>query len=447
LLFALILSCSQPTEPAATAPGAPRPDTLEEPVVLGDSPPDRSSDLPEKPPEEGLGLPPPIEDNDEGVVSLPEPGDGYYSEPSDYVYDDQVVHVVELTMTEEAIQSLNRSGRTNYEEAQFAFNGEDFGAVGIRLKGGSTYQTFNGKPGLKIKFDWEEADGTDEEERFYEVRRMNMHAMYYDVSALAENLAYVFFRAAGVPAPRTGYARLFVNGEDYGLYDLVEPIEDEFLAIWFSSNDGNLYEGVSCDLNRCTCLDAEEYDEGNDDALLEWCDALGTYGDDWDTLVEEYMVMDRFTGFLAMEMALGHWDSYSYNLNNYRFYHDPEEDNWTIIPWSTDLAFGHSVSTRSGCSYGTEMSRYTSGLLSRYCKEDDFCNEIFLDRMEEVANQLEAFDAEAWIDETQGRLEPEIETDPKIAYDVAEFYTMGACIKDFIAARPEEIRDYVAGAR
>ena len=35
---------------------------------------------------------------------------------------------------------------------------------------------------------------------------------------------------------------------------------------------------------------------------------------------------DRYTGFLAMEASLAHWDSYSYDLSNYRFYHEPTED-------------------------------------------------------------------------------------------------------------------------
>ena len=47
----------------------------------------------------------------------------------------------------------------------------------------------------------------------------------------------------GIPTSRTGYAQLFVNGEDYGLYLVVESQDDRWLKRNFEDRSGNLYDG------------------------------------------------------------------------------------------------------------------------------------------------------------------------------------------------------------
>ena len=46
-----------------------------------------------------------------------------------------------------------------------------------------------------------------------------------------------------MPASRTGYAYVRVNGSDYGVYLNVETLDDVSLPRWFAST-GHLYEGT-----------------------------------------------------------------------------------------------------------------------------------------------------------------------------------------------------------
>jgi hypothetical protein len=79
-------------------------------------------------------------------------------------------------------------------------------------------------------------------------QRINFHAMMRDAAHMKDRLGYGLFRAAGVPAPRSVHARLIVNGDDLGVFALVEEIDGEFVEDHFravdGSGDGNLYKEV-----------------------------------------------------------------------------------------------------------------------------------------------------------------------------------------------------------
>src|SRR5690606_20187937 len=71
-----------------------------------------------------------------------------------------------------------------------------------------------------------------------------------DNTALREHLTFDFYSAAGVPAPRTAAAQVYVNGEYYGVYQLIETIDRAFLKRWFNTKAGKgmMYEGsYGCD--------------------------------------------------------------------------------------------------------------------------------------------------------------------------------------------------------
>ena len=72
-------------------------------------------------------------------------------------------------------------------------------------------------------------------QRFLGLKTLTLNNMVQDPSMVHELLAYEAFRAVGIPAPRTGYAFVRVNGADYGVYLNVETLDDVSLPRWFSS--------------------------------------------------------------------------------------------------------------------------------------------------------------------------------------------------------------------
>ena len=109
--------------------------------------------------------------------------------------------------------------------------------IGIRLKGGAgSFRPLSGKAAFKLKFD--EFGGP----RFLGLKRLTLNNMVQDKSMIHEVLAYEAFRAAGIDAPRTGYANVRLNEDDYGVYLNVETPDAVAIQRWFESTQ-HLYEG------------------------------------------------------------------------------------------------------------------------------------------------------------------------------------------------------------
>ena len=158
--------------------------------------------------------------------------------PAVALFDETVVHAVEITLDDAGIRSLNRDGKT-YVEASLTMDGAEVGAVGLRLKGSSSWRDLNQKAGMKIDVNYF-YDGTS----YDGYTKINLNNMLNDEAQLHEMLAWSVFEAAGLPAQHCAYAWVRVNGEDYGLYLLLElPDQEAWLDRTYGGHDGRVYEG------------------------------------------------------------------------------------------------------------------------------------------------------------------------------------------------------------
>ena len=147
---------------------------------------------------------------------------------------------------------------------------------------------------------------------------------------------------AGLPAPRCNFARVEVNGKDYGVYAHVDSIKKPFLADRFSSDEGNLYEATVSDFRtifRGTWekkTNTKEDDWSDLDAAV---DALKAEDEALIPVLEKVFDLEQFYTFWASEVLIGHWDGYAGNLNNTYLYADPADGRFRFIPWGVDSAF------------------------------------------------------------------------------------------------------------
>ena len=210
--------------------------------------------------------------------------------------------------------------------------------VGLRLKGRyGSFRTLDGKAAFKLDF-----AHYDEHQRLLGLEKLNLNNMVRDPSSIHEWLAYRLFASAGVPAPRTGFARVTLNGVDYGGYLALEAVDDaQFYARHFASTRA-LYEGeYGDDLFPGT---VEEFDidvaEGKDLApLVALASALegAPYGQLVARLEPQLDVHEALTA-MAMELLIGHSDSYSLWRNNY-FLHADDAQRVSLLPWGVDVVF------------------------------------------------------------------------------------------------------------
>lgn len=351
--------------------------------------------------------------------------------PSDgaVLYAEGAVHEVHLTLSDSAIASL-RDDPTVEVKAGLEL-GEARMDVALRLKGNSSFQSIDQKPSFKI--DVHEYART---QRIDGEKRLTLNNMIEDPTMLREHSYYWLAARFGVPAPRQAYARVWVNGAAYGLYNLLETMDEELIEHAFGDDeDGNLYEASGADFTHSrNWFDLEETGDvvptpDDIDALVDAVEASRS-GDYWTTLNERFDI-DDILFYWAIEIVSGNDDGYVFNHHNYLVYHAPLAAKWSMLPWGTDRSFSREVPPR-----GDGATPLFGDLVIR-CWDDDACAAALAARIEDV---LVVWDEELGgeIDATWSRIGADCEADERKRYSCRPDK-----LQEFVEARAEFLRGYL----
>ena len=356
---------------------------------------------------------------------------GLSTDPSDDLFQTDTITPIDLWITDAEWRSLEGDHYT-YIEASMAMGPAWFERVGFRKKAtvGSN-RTLDQKAAFKLdlnRFDDHRIGGQ---------KMLTLNSMVQDPTYVAEHLAYSVFREADIPAPRVGYVRLSINGEDWGLYALIESVDDTFLARWYADNTGNLYEGAyGVDLEDGEIEDFE-YDEGADPTdrsdLEAVADVLeGTASDADIAALEELVDLDQFLLNMGIEAVIMHWDGYT-TANNYRLYHDPRTDRFQILPWGTDQTFIDE--------YYTAYGGY--GLMFTFCLSNADCRTRYGDALLEAADLVDSLPLADELARVRDVLADDIATDPRAEHSSTTQTSYLDTTLHHISARPNVIRGLV----
>lgn len=229
--------------------------------------------------------------------------------------------------------------------------GDTLEPVGFRLRGNTSRQAQ--KKSFKLDIN-EFVRG----QKFYGVEKLNVNGEHNDPAIMRARLCWDLFNQSGVPAARTAYAALYINGQYYGLYVIVEHYDENFILDRFGNNDGNFYKCLypaplvwrGPDQNaykamrnsRERAYDLEINEEADDYSdLVSFIDFLNNTSDaDFSREVEARFNVRAFLKYLALNTLLGSWDDYWYLQNNYYLYHNTATDKFEFIPYDYDNTYG-----------------------------------------------------------------------------------------------------------
>lgn len=411
-------------------------------VELVDVPP--APDVVEEEPHEEIPDADPVEEHEPTVTREEAPAFDD-SDLAGWLFTLDAVHTVELTIPE-ASQTALGNAPYQWAEADVTIDGEPMESVGVRLRGKiGSYRTLGGKPKFKISFG-EFRDG----QRFYGLKELSLNNAVVDCSYVKEVVGYRVYEAAGVPMLRTSYARVSVNGADYGLYVLLETPNDRWLAHNYADPTGNLYDGkyVWYGGYSYTLLDFAngvdglyQLEEGTDvrnaDIAAISSTLTSTYGtSEFYARMGEVLDWDNFHRYTAVDQLLGHVDGYSMNTNNYRVYFDPTDGKADLLPWDLDYSFLHDW--QWGLSWGSP-----AGNLTYACWVDaNVCKVEHRARVAEVLAAFEAVDWDAFLDEVEALTYTHTQTDPRRECSAADVQPTRDYVRAWLRARPGELRAY-----
>ncbi len=364
------------------------------------------------------------------IATNPTPGQPNQAavDPLAELFNPLLVHTVDLTIPALSLNQLDTFPR-EYAEATFTFTPANSTAttapqsIGVRIKGRlGSFRTFDQKPALKLRFNWL-PDGPD---TFLGLERLTLNNMVQDPSNIHEWAAYKIFREVGVPAPRTGYVWLRVNGEPYGLYANIETMDALALANHFPSTQ-HLYEGSYGQDLRLDDLFNLEVDEGSEtirtdlSTLIQTVESTPdeTFYETLDPLVNWETTLTNF----AVEQFIGHWDGYAPTSNNY-YIHFTDSGEATFLPWGTDQTFDDFRNVHEG--YGVLFSR---------CLSNAACRDAYHGALRRVVDATRALDFPMLHPRQVQVVRPFITLDPRRENDASTATAVQARTLEFILAR------------
>jgi len=260
------------------------------------------------------------------------------SPPGAELFATSAARQLRIEITSAGMKSLRGDPR-EFVPATVTEEGTVFENVAIHLKGSvGSFREVDDKPDLTLDFDRFSAH-----RKFHGLRRIHLNNSVEDPSYCNELLGGELFRAAGIPAPRVAHAVVTLNGRRLGLYVLLEGFTEDFLGCYFKQISGDLYEpGDGHDVNqhlKRNSVQAPKRDRGALEALAGA--ALETdAARQWPRL-EQFLDVDQFVAFMAMEVMLCHRDGYCLARNNYRVYDDLESGKILFFPHGMDQLFGN----------------------------------------------------------------------------------------------------------
>jgi hypothetical protein len=384
-----------------------------------------------------------------------------FADEAEQIYQPNAMVEVDLTLSAEAEKALEKEPDEDVKGtfAAWLTDGTPGGSrteltkahpVEVHLKGhvGGSFRKLSEKAAFKVKF--------KKTERFLGLRKMTLNNMVEDPSMVHETLAYGLFRAAGVPAPRTGFAYLRVNGEDFGVYLDVETLDETALArLYGPGNTLHLYEGeYGADANAAgvAAVDAVvpegdprfEMDEGEGPPadLEALAAAVEAASPNFSASLAGLADLEEMTRMWAVEKYISHWDGYSgeeaANKPNNYYLHSDLAGLFQMLPWGTDNTW--QIERRIGFDgHG--------GLLFNDCLGDAECLGRYVSALQALQGQVVAVDPDGLAVSTAALLKPwqELEAESSRGeHDVAEIEAAVAKVRQYIAERPGELAAWLA---
>ncbi len=218
---------------------------------------------------------------------------------------------------------------------------------------------------MLIKFD-EYIDG--QTYQGYGKLSLRTYGVTYDEAMLEEPLTNFVFDLMDLPATRTAYSGLQVNGNEVQFYVISEVVDDPlYLARNFDNTDGILFKAevgssltyIDDDPSSYARSFSQETRVNDADMapLIAFARFL-TQSDDatFERNLPEWLDIDSFATYLAITNLVVNNDSIAGMNNNYYLYYDEQGERFTLLYWDGNESMG-------GLGMGTsaEYDLYFSG--------------------------------------------------------------------------------------
>ncbi|HWI20618.1 MAG TPA: CotH kinase family protein, partial [Vicinamibacterales bacterium] len=241
-----------------------------------------------------------------------------------------------------------------YVNATVDFDGARIANIAARYKGNATFMQSRGTVKRPFKLDLSEyVKG----QKLAGQSKINLHNGVTDPSWMNEVLSYRAFRDAGVPSPRTSYAKLYVtvpgthDRRYFGLYAIVEEVDSAFVQDRYASKDGAIFKPSTRQLFEYQGDDWAKYNQQYDpktkltpaqiERVISFAKLVSNASDEeFRKAAAQYVDLDEFARFMAVNVWLTNLDSILGMGQNFYVYLNARTNKFEFLPWDLDHSFG-----------------------------------------------------------------------------------------------------------
>ena len=287
------------------------------------------------------------------------------------------LQVVKLTIDENNLNYVLQNAIAEpYVMAESVTIGDvTLGYVGFKTKGSYTLEhAYTDNPGsdrfsFTINFGKyiKKADYGKKQD-FFGCNKISFNNFFFDKTMMKEFFALKLMDEMGLPTPQYGLAKLYINDEYYGVYAMVEAMDESILEQYYGVDDDELssylvkpegtnflYESLADNMAPLW-----ENDEGTKEdvqdmlpTVIEWVEKINRLhegkdfkGNKIDVNSEEYVELlgqvydiEEVVKYFATHSWLCQMDNMFDGNKNFGLYID-QQGKAMIIPWDYDLSFG-----------------------------------------------------------------------------------------------------------
>lgn len=291
------------------------------------------------------------------VIFLPKYSDSSTTGNGDVIFSGVQIHSINIQFFypnywDSLIYYYNQ-GLEQYIPANVTANGVTYNNVGIRLKGNSSFTHPNNKKSIRLSFD-EYVSG----QKWDGLKGIHLNNCWNDPTFIREKMHLDLCRAAGIPAPRGNFAKVYFNDTLFAFYSMVEHVDKTFLTSRYGTNTGTYFKAVDSRdtgvhvysdfswLGSDTALYLDKYELKSDDPGTAWR-KLVTFIDTLNnspvtaTALPNKCNVNAYYKAMSADILFGNTDSYVGTGRNFYIYFNPSNSqklDWIV--WDASLSFG-----------------------------------------------------------------------------------------------------------
>ena len=360
--------------------------------------------------------------------------------------------------------TLQHEKKLDWIECTIHFDGDTWEHTGLRIKGNSSFMaaqhSTSKKYSFKLDFDqFEEEYPSSKNQRFWGFKQLNLNNNSKDPSLMHEKVASDLMSEFNIPSAHTAFCAVYLKvGEKsrfYGIYTLVEEVDNTVIKTQFSDNSGNLYkpDGEAGTFRKEAFNEKDMFlktnkkdaDYADVKALLDVINDASrhTQATQWKAKLEGLFDVNIFIKWLAVKQTIQNWDAYGQIGHNYYLYNNPENNKLTWIPWDHNEALNQNR-VQDELDYSNVNERWP--LIKNILEVPEYYS-LYLDYLEDFnQNVFEVKKMEKRYDTYCELLNPYIAKEANIGFNIRskdDFYQAYQALKTHSIHRYQTINDYL----